>query len=100
MCKDKSRCFKIFISLPLQIHVIFMLYRTGKNESNLLILNDYKFQMVLNLVCLQYQIQHIGLDKEVCLFICVVWAKIKNSPPFRELFKKSGVRMFSLIGSN
>lgn len=33
--------------------------------------DDYMFQMVLNLMCLQYQIKETGLDK-ACAFIYVL----------------------------
>lgn len=53
-------------------YISYLYFReTRKNESNLLVLDDYMFQMVLNLTCLQYQIKETGLDK-ACVFIYVL----------------------------
>lgn len=49
-----------------------------KNESNLLVPDDYMFQIALNLACLLYQIQKIHLDK-VHLFVSAAQAKSQNN---------------------
>lgn len=54
---------------------------TRKNESNLLVPDDYMFQMLLNLACQLYQIQKTHLHKDH-LFVSAAQAKSKNNCHF------------------